>query len=1457
MQSSGAAANTHTHPQLTVLNVQPCPWQPADDFVAQPHLEVKYWVTKLVEWQGDGQDMTGWWRRIPLYSQYISRTPLHQVLQDMVAGLRSCRATRLRCEDAAELPVNLACTTVLPVAVAAEYAAAACAMPAAFVADMFCACLASCLHPTCCVAPYWRRAPNFITRGKFWATPTGDPNAGKSPVYQAMYVAFKEVIVANAQCFPFESRAEFHVYMGGNHGGFNECMRATDGVCLYIGPEAKVMLDPKFPWSGIANVVQFVDMPRLLECASGGAYVWDTATEAKAARLRAAQAAEAKTRAKKKRPDDAGDVEDPLKGKPLSFLRTSVNLCMFQQYRVFRKWWVQVEANEGLGFSARILTSFSKRAVFSREWGRRSEEPVKQLCKHIWQSAAQAHGHGRAAEMQPFVFSEEGEACFQESYHEIADVESEGGWPSALKSVLGKFEYWGPCVAQLTELEARACSHTLDPGTTMSAEALKCAIRFFDARLALGCSVVDSEVAAAAASSAGAGRQLPAVAVPVQAPPGQAQLQETASPTSGVAPKTVLLRCADDPISYGTLQHHFGYLKRDVSGEERYTILTQLRDAGFGWLATVKSGRKGKITTPRVQFFRFGLDEQMRAKLQDAGIPANAFRPSQPAIFASQPLPANAFVGGAEDAIADCQAPTQNAGSEVPRMLGAGSRWVPGPDPSMHEALLSACDAGTELPALGCDSGGRLPLLPLPSKAARAMNRRRAAYRKNAARALGFAALCFADASAWCSPFTCQHAVSPARAGCFTPGCSSPTLGGAAGGSSTGSALLGRHVVTGQLPRMLGAGADDDQSHCADASVSASAAPEEMEELIEAGRPFGFPADRSSAAADGYKRRIADSCPDLQEALCEAGGRCLHWYFLSDYIWFTTMLRGDQQGFAALCKARLRIDAHADPNPDQLCAVERYANVFRRTAARWLAAIYAALPLSQQRTVAFRGMRFANKANLTTYLSSMESSGGDMFQSCSLFQERSLAFANGAVAPPAALSLAAKRGYMTGPKDIGLMVIFAGLSFVDVSSWNVHNTGEQEVWIRDASAKCALCSADHREVSRHLSSQLGRTGVSLPTADVQAIVKGVKQGGGSFFVAVFTPAAPAPDATAASHPTATDGGARRGAKRRRGKSPGASWPPRATRTRSLAVTGGNCADSSGGQKTSSVNPGSGAAPANASQVTEPVLSLTTPASSSQAAALETPTARQSRTPGTRGFSGFLTGAGALAAKETVEHKWSDVVYNTHTEFKTALQTWAWNLHTKNKMKLLFQQRDAPIQKLKYRIWCGSCKKCVKAGQGWYAWAVHSQKKGKTLIKATPVSAHGAFDRMVCAKRAPRNAAGKADAKAKAKAGSKAKTKANGQSGRLTQGAKFKLQEAINAKSVRNIQDALRTVRRLQAAPVSEQFLADFLKNTKRDGDAPYPKQLGAIVIGNACAEISASSTTPSGKVVASCAWWIT
>eukprot|EP00969_Alexandrium_andersonii_P017121 749074-Alexandrium_andersonii.AAC.1 len=68
-------------------------------------------------------------------------------------------------------------------------------------------------------------------------------------------------------------------------------MRATGGVCAFVGPEAKSMLDPRFPKHGEADAKRYVDMPRLLECASGGPYVWNTATESRAARVVAAAAA--------------------------------------------------------------------------------------------------------------------------------------------------------------------------------------------------------------------------------------------------------------------------------------------------------------------------------------------------------------------------------------------------------------------------------------------------------------------------------------------------------------------------------------------------------------------------------------------------------------------------------------------------------------------------------------------------------------------------------------------------------------------------------------------------------------------------------------------------------------------------------------------------------------------------------------------------------------------------------------------------------------------------------------------------------------------------------------------------------------------------------------------------------------------------------------------------------------
>ena len=180
--------------------------------------------------------------------------------------------------------MQLACSSVLPWAVAAQHGATACGLPTAFVSDLFYTCLSGTLSKHVYVSPWAKSAPDFRIRGKFGACPTGDSNAGKSPVFNFVLDEYVATMQALKDRFPF-SRSDFHIYSGGNHGGFNECMRATGGTCLYVGPEFKPMADPKFPSTGATDSSRFVDMPRLLETASGGKYSWDTATEAKAVRL--------------------------------------------------------------------------------------------------------------------------------------------------------------------------------------------------------------------------------------------------------------------------------------------------------------------------------------------------------------------------------------------------------------------------------------------------------------------------------------------------------------------------------------------------------------------------------------------------------------------------------------------------------------------------------------------------------------------------------------------------------------------------------------------------------------------------------------------------------------------------------------------------------------------------------------------------------------------------------------------------------------------------------------------------------------------------------------------------------------------------------------------------------------------------------------------------------------------
>ena len=259
-----------------------------------------------------------------------------------------------------------------------------------------------------------------------------------------------------------------------------------------------------------------------------------------------------------------------------------------------------MEKKEGLGFSARILTSFSPRAVITREYGRRSGKPVQQLIRRIWKHAAQVAGHDLEPSNSPaYHFSNAGDAAFTEGYHSIADVESGGRWRSASKSVLGKFEYWCPCVAMLTELCARGLGAPSAHGTDISDCALKCAVRFFDLRLALGCIVTDTEV------------QRSHVRVHHEATAAQRpQRQLAPSPEDAVdEAASFLRRCPENPITYTVLASRLRQFRgKDKTCRDRYKVMANLASRRWGWLRAEPArtvARNPDLTAPLVSFHRF------------------------------------------------------------------------------------------------------------------------------------------------------------------------------------------------------------------------------------------------------------------------------------------------------------------------------------------------------------------------------------------------------------------------------------------------------------------------------------------------------------------------------------------------------------------------------------------------------------------------------------------------------------------------------------------------------------------------------------------------------------------------------------------------------------------------------------------------------------------------------------
>ena len=208
--------------------------------------------------------------------------------------------------------------------------------------DLFQACLASCQHKDLSVALYANQSTRFTCRARWWACPTGDPNAGKSPTCSAISNLFSALVSQHRPLFhPVD-----HFVGVGNNGKIQERLRRLEGALLLWGPEAKPILDPNFPNRETVDIGKYLDLTRWLECANGGKFEWGTGAEEKQV-LKA--------------------DGDPYVA--LVFPSTNVNLCLYQQFNLFKNWWVKVEHKHQCGFAARVLMTPTTRAIVDIDTG--------------------------------------------------------------------------------------------------------------------------------------------------------------------------------------------------------------------------------------------------------------------------------------------------------------------------------------------------------------------------------------------------------------------------------------------------------------------------------------------------------------------------------------------------------------------------------------------------------------------------------------------------------------------------------------------------------------------------------------------------------------------------------------------------------------------------------------------------------------------------------------------------------------------------------------------------------------------------------------------------------------------------------------------------------------------------------------------------------------------------------
>lgn len=199
--------------------------------------EVSHWFAILAN--ADSDAATEIFDRMPLYTEYIRSRSLDAILSVSTQCLQTYRGLNVSIEQAAKMPPCLGQTTILPLAVACEYLHHGCGFPAVFAFDLFQACLASCQHKALEIALYAAKSTSFTCKARWWACPTGDPNAGTSPTFFFMK-AFATMVVSQ------HFFTDPHWIGVGNNNRIQNRLRALQGTLLLQRPWTQIFL-PKRP----------------------------------------------------------------------------------------------------------------------------------------------------------------------------------------------------------------------------------------------------------------------------------------------------------------------------------------------------------------------------------------------------------------------------------------------------------------------------------------------------------------------------------------------------------------------------------------------------------------------------------------------------------------------------------------------------------------------------------------------------------------------------------------------------------------------------------------------------------------------------------------------------------------------------------------------------------------------------------------------------------------------------------------------------------------------------------------------------------------------------------------------------------------------------------------------------------------------------------------------------------